>query len=225
MRRLFPATIALALMLTASGPLAAQELRLGLRGGITNSDASFEGAFLDNTASRTGFNVGVVLSALISQAVELQSGVILAKKGFDGSGGIGGTTELSQTYIEIPMLFGIRIPGRFSPHFLAGPILAIESGCSLTTEGPLPVTDVDCDEVNDGPRTKGADFGLLFQGGLEYDLGRINLTGDVSYHLGLTDIAEIGENVDELKNRVWYLSVGVMWPIGGSRVEETLPPN
>lgn len=225
MRRPIPAVVALALTLTTSGHLAAQELRLGVRGGLTNSDVNFAGSFVDNTSSSAGFNVGVVLSALISRAVELQSGVVLSRKGFDGSGGIAGNLELNSTYIEIPMLFGVRIPGRLSPHLLAGPILAIESGCSLTTQGPSPQTDVDCDEVTDGPQTKGADFGLLFQGGLEYDLGRINVTGDVSYNLGLTDIAEVADNVDEVKNRVWYFSVGFMWPIGGSRVEETLPVN
>ncbi len=204
----------LGLTLVVSAPLAAQELRVGARVGLNVTNADFEGAVVQETSARAGFRAGIHLSALISRVVELQTGGLISSKGFDGSGGLGGRVSVDQLYFEIPMLIAVRIPGRISPHFVTGPILGLEMSCRLTAEAPVPVTDESCDDVTGGLRTKGADFGILFGGGIEVDIGRVKLLGDVQYNLGLTDISEFSDNVDEIKNRAWYLTAGVMWPIG-----------
>ncbi len=218
MRRLSLPILGVLLSISAADVGRAQELAVGFRGGLDITSADFEGSLLESTSSRTGWSGGLVLSALITRTVELQTGGWISKKGFDGvdSSG-GGTTEVDQTYFEIPMLIGVRIPGKISPHLLAGPVLGLELSCNLTA--PNFPNGVNCDDPIDAPRTKGADFGILFGAGVEVSVGRVSLLADALYNLGLTDISEfsVGGQISSIKSRAFYLSFGVLWPIGGTR--------
>ena len=216
MRRLSLPILGVLLSISAADVGRAQELAVGFRGGLDITSAEFEGSLLESTSSRTGWSGGLVLSALISRTVELQTGGWISKKGFDGVDSSGGTTEVDQTYFEIPMLIGVRIPGKISPHLLTGPVLGLELSCNLTTPN---LDGVNCDDPIDAPRTKGADFGILFGAGVEASVGRVSLIADALYNLGLTNISEfsVGGQISSIKSRAFYLSVGVLWPVGGTR--------
>ena len=220
MRRLSLPILGVLLSISAVDVGRAQELAVGFRGGLAITSADFEGSLLESTSSRTGWSGGLVLSALITRTVELQTGGWISKKGFDGVDSSGGTTEVDQTYFEIPMLIGVRIPGKISPHLLTGPVLGLELSCNLTA--PNFPNGVNCDDPIDAPRTKGADFGILFGAGVEASVGRVSLIADALYNLGLTDISEfsVGGQISSIKSRAFYLSVGVLWPVGGTRGTE-----
>ncbi len=221
MRRLSLPILGVLLSISAADVGRAQELAVGFRGGRDITSADFEGSLLESTSSRTGWSGGLVLSALITRTVELQTGGWISKKGFDGVNSIGGTTEVDQTYFEIPMLIGVRIPGKISPHLLAGPVLGLELSCNLTA--PNFPNGVNCDDPIDAPRTKGADFGILFGAGVEASVGRVSLIADALFNYGLTDISELSPvlgSIDSIKSRAFYLSVGVLWPVGGTRGTE-----
>ena len=82
---------------------------------------------------------------------------------------------------------------------------------------------MNCDDPIDAPRTKGADFGILFGAGVETSLGRVSLIADALFNYGLTDISELSPvlgSIDSIKSRAFYLSVGVLWPVGGTRGTE-----
>ncbi len=223
MRRLTPVILGLILAPAIPQALSGQDLAIGVRGGLNISSASFEGSFVDNTSTRTGNHVGAAFQAKISGVVELQSGFWLTSKGFKGTGGTGGNVEVKESFFEIPMLFGLRIPGKISPHILTGPVLSIETSCKADADGTNPpIVDANCDDLTVGPRTKGADFGYLIGGGVELDIGRVNLLVDIMYNIGLTDVSEFNLEVSEIKNRSLYLSLGVLWPLGGSRIEDTV---
>lgn len=221
MRRLSLPILGVLLSISAADVGRAQELAVGFRGGLAITSADFEGSLLESTSSRTGWSGGLVLSALITRTVELQTGGWISKKGFDGVNSLGGTTEVDQTYFEIPMLIGVRIPGKISPHLLTGPVLGLELSCTLTSTPNIP-NGVNCDNPLDGPRTKGADFGILFGAGVEASVGRVSLIADALYNLGLTDISEfsVSGQVTSIKSRAFYLSFGVLWPVGGTRGTE-----
>ena len=220
MRRLSLPILGVLLSISAVDVGRAQELAVGFRGGLDITSADFEGSLLESTSSRTGLSGGLVLSALITRTVELQTGGWISKKGFDGVESSGGTTEVDQTYFEIPMLIGVRIPGKISPHLLTGPVLGIELSCNLTNIN-FP-NGVNCDNPSDGPRTKGADFGILFGAGVEASVGRVSLIADALYNRGLTDVSEfsVSGQVTSIKSRAFYLSFGVIWPVGGTRGTE-----
>ena len=221
MRRLSLPILGVLLSISAADVGRAQELAVGFRGGLAITSADFEGSLLESTSSRTGWSGGLVLSALITRTVELQTGGWISKKGFNGVDSSGGTTEVDQTYFEIPMLIGVRIPGKISPHLLAGPVLGLELSCNLTA--PNFANGVNCDDPIDAPRTKGADFGILFGAGVEASLGRVSLIADALFNYGLTDISELSPvlgSIDSIKSRAFYLSVGVLWPVGGTRGTE-----
>ncbi len=214
MRKLSVALLALFIAGAAPVTAQAQELAVGVTGGLIISDAEFEGSLLDDTSSQTNWNVGLVISALISKNVGLHSGVTRSKKGFDGQPG---SVSLDLTYFEIPILLALRIPGSISPHVLGGVFLSLESGCKISASSPT-IDNENCDDLSDNIRTKGADFGAVFGGGVELDVPIGALFFDVLYNIGLTDISEFSDNVDTIKNRSFYLQTGLLFPIGGERV-------
>lgn len=214
MRKLSVALLALFIAGTAPITARAQELAVGVTGGLIISDAEFEGSLLDETSSQTNWNVGLMISALISENVGLHSGVRRSKKGFDGQPG---SLSLDLTYFEIPILLALRIPGRISPHVFGGAFLSLESGCRISAATPT-IDDEDCDDVVASIRTRGADLGAVFGGGVELDAPMGTLFFDALYNIGLTDISEISDEVDGIKNRSLYLQTGFLFPIGGERV-------
>lgn len=207
MKQLTLAILAASLLLAA--PAQAQRLHFGLRGGVNRAGAEAEGtAFESDTGTETGFHLGVIALADISDWLALQTEFLYSKKGFaEGDGGI----ALDLTYFEIPVLAVVKLPLPLSPRLFSGPVLGLESGCDVTFEGET----TDCESARQGaPRTRGADSGIIFGAGLSFDFGPGMLNGDIRYNHGLTDISETSETIDSIKTRTWYVSAAYLITLG-----------
>jgi len=111
----------------------------------------------------------------------------------------------------MPLLAVIKIPTRFSPHLYVGPVVALESGCRVTT---LNEGEVDCEETEEGPRPRGSDSGIIFGGGVTVPFGPGSLLLDALYNLGFTNLSATSETVESVKTRTLYLSAGFLIPFG-----------
>lgn len=190
-----------------AGPAQAQQLAFGARAGMTRSSSTVEGDLV--AGSTTGYHVGMVGTVGISSWFGIQTELIYARKGFEDDD-IG--AELELTYFEVPVLTRLTLPTPLSPHLLAGVVLSLESGCTFRSD---TVDEVDCEVGgSEVPSTKGADFGLEIGGGVALDLGRGDLTLDILYNHGLTDLSQTGGVLDNFKNRTLYFSVGYLYPLG-----------
>jgi len=214
MRR-FTVLLVAALLVLAADSALAQKLTWGVRGGLNLATSNVQGeAFDQDVGTRNGFHAGILGEVEISKNFGIQTNVLYTQKGFGaGSGDI----ALSADYIMIPIIFVLKLPGTISPHLYAGAELSLESSCKASA-GSL--SNVSCDDVraetSDFPRTKGADSGLLFGIGVDWDIGFGILIIDAMYDYGLTNIAEVSESIDHIKTRTIMLSLGMKWGIGES---------
>jgi len=214
MRR-FTLLLVAALLVTAADSALAQKLTWGVRGGLNIATADVKGELFDqDVGTRTGFHAGLLGEVEISKNFGIQTDVLYTQKGF-GKGN--GDVALSTDYVMIPIIAVIEIPGTISPHLYAGAELSLETSCKVSS-GDL--NDISCDDVrastSDFPRTKGADSGLIFGLGVDWDVSFGILVIDVMYDYGLTNIAEISEEIDYIKTRTLMLSLGMKWGIGSS---------
>jgi hypothetical protein len=212
--RLSTPALAIAL-LSAAAPSYAQQLSVGVRGGLNFATADAEGsAFSQDVGSRSGFHTGILGVVDISKNFALQTEVIYSQKGF-GTGN--GSFDLSVDYIEFPVLAVIKIPGNISPHLYVGPVLGLESGCRVSSGS---VEDVDCEaaitETLGTPRTRGADSGIMLGAGVTLDVGFGALLLDALYSYGLTDISEPTDQIESIQTRTFYLSAGFIRSIGAT---------
>jgi hypothetical protein len=175
--------------------------------------ADVQGDLFDqDVGTRNGFHAGILGDVEISKNFALQIDAIYTQKGF-GKGS--GDVALSADYIMIPILAVIKLPGKVSPHLYAGPELSLETSCKVSGSG---LDNISCDDAradnSDFPRTKGADSGILFGLGVDWDIGFGILVIDAMYDYGLTNIAEISDEIDSIKTRTFMLSLGMKWGIG-----------
>ncbi len=196
-------------LLVAAAPAQAQQLQLGMRAGVNSASSDTEGsAFTEQPGTETAYHFGALARVDISNWFSLQTEVRYSRKGFaEGDGDV----ALKVNYFEIPVLAVIRLPTTLSPHLYLGPVLSLESRCTVLFEGE----QTDCEEAREAaPRTKGADSGILFGGGIAVDFGPGSVIADLMYNHGLSDISERSDNVDSIKTRTWYFSAGYMLTLG-----------
>jgi hypothetical protein len=203
-----------AALLLAAQPVYAQALSFGVRGGLNYATADVKGEdFPDAVGYRTGFHAGILGSVEIAKNFALQTEFMYSQKGFSKGDG---DVALKLNYLEIPVMAVIKFPAKISPHIYLGVVLGLETGCKVSSGD---IENVDCDAAIqqnlDTPRTKGADSGLMFGGGVIFDLGSGGILLDAIFNYGLTDISEPGGGVDDMKTRTFYLSAGYVLPIGG----------
>lgn len=211
--KMFIGVLGAVLTVSLVQPLQAQRIALGARGGVTVASADVEGSiFGGDVGTTTGFHGGPLVNVEISRFFAMQTQFLFSQKGFDRGDG---EVSIDVSYLEIPVLATIQIPlGRISPHMYLGPVLGLENNCTGTT--PMGGEE-NCEDAIRAPQTKGADFGIMAGGGLEVQgFGPGSVLLDVLYNYGLTDIAQFSDDVDSVKLRTIYLSLGYVFPIGQS---------
>jgi hypothetical protein len=213
MRR-FTLLLVAALLVTAADSALAQKLTWGVRGGLNIATGDVQGeAFDQDVGTRNGFHAGLLGDIEVSKNFGIQMDALYTQKGF-GKGN--GDIALSTSYVMIPILFVAKLPGTVSPHLYLGPELSLETSCNASIAG---LDDISCDDVraetSDFPRTKGADSGIIFGLGIDWEVGFGILVIDAMYDYGLTNIAEVSEEIDHIKTRTFMLSLGLKWGIGG----------
>jgi hypothetical protein len=94
------------------------------------------------------------------------------------------------------------------PVLFAGPQLAFEARCKVTTEAGS--FDCDSEELDDPLETNNFEFGFVFGGGFEFLLNRWIMQADARYNLGLTNLnGGTDASVVNVENRGWSFTFGL----------------
>ena len=198
--------MALPLALLIATPLQAQTT-LGVKGGINIATVDTNVSDIsDLVDSKTGFVGGGFVTLGLGSLFALQPELLYSQKGFQVEE-FGETVKLNTNYIEIPVLLKAQFDlAMLRPAVYAGPVLSFETGCSLSA---LEVS-VDCDdELADVGERKKNEWGAVFGANVDLILGSITLILDGRYQLGLTNLADVPDSDDSVKNNVWQIMAGV----------------
>lgn len=207
------AVLTLAVFAAAPESALAQEIRLGVKGGVNIADVG--GDIGEELESRTTFAVGGVGSIAVAPGFAIQPEVLYTQKGgHDEEDDL----DVKLAYIQVPVLATYTIPieeSRIAPRLFAGPAVAFKLSCDLSNGG-----EVDCDDAleEEGLEVKSVDFGVVFGGGVDVAVGRGAATAEVRYDLSLTDLTDTitdGLEAADGGNRVIQFLVGYMIPVGG----------
>jgi len=191
------------LIFSAAGSYA-QDVGMGIEGGINLANLNITPAF--NTNSRTGFMVGGFADIGVSRVISIKPSVRYIVKGYTVQGQ---NFSYSQTYnyIEIPMLIKAKLPINYvKPYIEAGPTLGIQLSASSELQANQQVTDTD-----QGAYFSTIDFGLYFGSGAEYRVAHnIDLFTGFGYSLGLTNISK---TTTSAKTNGFQMTAGVKFGI------------
>ncbi len=208
MKRLSVTMFAIVVMFTLfSASVAAQGLTgKGLKAGL--NIANLRGDDMEDWDSKMGFSAGGFITYSINDMFAIQPEVLFTMKGAKYEKELYGETlkqTISLNYLEIPVLAKLSMPtqGSVKPNLFVGPSLAILLSAKVEWE-----YGVESDELDMKDDTKSIDLGLVFGGGVDFDLGpdKGKLSAEARYTLGLATVDD-GEEVD-MKNSVISLMVG-----------------
>jgi hypothetical protein len=211
--------IACSIALAPAGAWA-QEVTLGVKGGLNSSNLSVDDADDPDFGfdSQTDFLVGAFAQFAFGQHFAVQPEVFYSQKGARSRDEDPATT-LNLNYIEIPLLLMARLASRESPMYpilYAGPSVAFETRCQVTgQEGGVSVS-FDCDDPHlDGElQTAKTDFGLVFGGGFEILYSKLTIQLDARYNLGLTNLNDSEDSAEaSVKSRTWSFMLGLGIPV------------
>lgn len=182
----------LGMLLVASPPAFALEdspLSFGPKLGVSFTE--FRG--VDFSEFKTGFCGGAFAAYVINDWFTGQVELLYSMKGekhsflqlFTEDHGI------SLDYIEIPVLAMLTIPtkSRFTPNIFLGPTI----GFNVRAEGFRGEESEDIKDI-----VNVFEAGIAFGGGLNIGVGPGDLTFDVRYVMGLTDIFDLPDDVGEI---------------------------
>lgn len=116
--------------------------------------------------------------------------------------------EYKLSYLKTPLLLKASVPiSSFRPNVFAGPYASFKLDETYTYTDLL--TGVSVEESNN---TKSIDYGIVFGGGIDFDLGSVLLTSDVRYDLGLQELEDVEEPKD-VRNGDFSVNVGVAFKL------------
>jgi hypothetical protein len=195
---------ALAFLIIAAGPAAAQGPAFGVLAGITSSKVAVSGDGATLTFdSRIGFSGGVSMQLPLSTMLDLEVDALYAQKGFKISAG-DDSAELKLGYIEFPVMLRYAIgTASARPFLLAGGSLAFEAGCDVSGTSEGITAETSCEDLLEETQ-KSTEMNLVFGGGVAFD--RLSITA--RYALGMTDIFDDDDTTVDAKNRAIFLLVG-----------------
>ncbi len=164
--------------------------------------------------NRTAFIGGGFLTYALMNMLVVQPEVLFSMKGYKWEHG-GSKWTGKYNYLEIPILFKYQIPmeGSIRPNLFAGPapafLLSAEEEWEYSDHNGIGFTNGDdhsgTTDVKDD--TNSFDFGLIFGGGVDIDMGSGMLVFDVRYNLGLTKI-DSRDDPNDIKNQVISIVAG-----------------
>ena len=204
-----------ALALLVAAPLAAQGTpaaaaapartpSFGVIAGVNLANIRGDGADGD---ARTGLVVGVTARIPFAANLAFQPELHFSQKGSRfRDEDFSGTLALSYAELPLHLRYEVPVSGGVRPYLLAGPTLALRTGCSVSGGG----ISVDCDEIEDfigseGDGFKRVDFGLSIGGGVDFPIGGRTGTVMARYGYGLADLAD----ATTAGNRVIQFGVGL----------------
>jgi len=204
--------IFLILIMTATLVKAQSELRFGPTVGINFATIGGKDAnqLVNNLSSKTGLYIGGFMNYQFSDMFALQPEIAYSMKGATAADqGVNYTFTLN--YIEVPVLLKFYIPiagaSNIKPSLYAGPDFAFNVASSV--EGSANGQTQTLDQSSN---TKGFDFGLVFGGGIGFNVGTGLLDFSLRYTLGMTSFDNSGSNLT-LTNGVFSINAGYAFSI------------
>jgi hypothetical protein len=190
------------LALVCAGPVAAQGVSVGVRGGLNLADVSFDGDDPSpSLGSRTGLVAGAFVTVPLFRGFALQPEVLYSSKGAKlDDEGIQSTLMLD--YVEVPVLGRMSgnafRGGRF--YVVAGPSVGVRVRAKSKT-----VFSGSTEEFDISGEIERLDIGVTAGAGLQF--GALVIDGRFTY--GLSDIDSDKTDAVEVTNRVLSLSAGL----------------
>lgn len=157
----------------------AQDRRFGIKGGATAYNLTTEfGNFESTTDRKIGFEAGVFGDFPISEIFSIQLEAVYTQKGGEGGDEVFGTTSITLSYVDVPLLFKITAPldGTLNPYIFGGGYAGylIDASIDITGEGNQDVAEF-VEDIN---------YGLKL--GLGVNIGRFVI--DARYDIGLAHL-------------------------------------
>ena len=194
MRYRYGAAIIVALIACAWANADAGKISYGAKVGIIMSNLTeTPESWDDATSYKTGFTGGVFMNYAINERFSLEPEMLYTMKGvksnlYDGIVSVDVTASFD--YFELPLLAVYTLPGtkKLKPRVYAGPSFAYTLSSELEVSAWLINADVDISSL-----TQTTDFGVVAGAGFDYALGKGNLTFDVRYQRGFTNVIMTGD--------------------------------
>lgn len=166
-----------------------QEFKFGVKGGL---NVAYLGGDATDIDRRIGFHAGGFVSVPVLAKFKVQPEIIYSQQG--AQSGIG-SDELKYEYLNIPAIVKFMLTKNFN--IQAGPQL----GILLSAK-----EEANSEEIDVKDSLKSTDLGIGF--GLGYETND-NVMIDVRYNLGISDIADDGNNDFFMPNQVIQVSLGI----------------
>ncbi|MFW6084027.1 MAG: outer membrane beta-barrel protein [Gemmatimonadota bacterium] len=196
------AKLALLLVCSTAGSLQAQGT-FGARIGTSVATLDTDAESILDEGNRSGPVFGVFYNrgpGTFGYQIE----VLYAKRGTELAGG--GALDLS--YVQLPALLKVGVPvGLFRPGVFGGIALAVNVDCEVAENGGAGCDDISGFEVDD------VDWNAVAGVDLELSLAAASLWADARYYVGLSDVGEFQDVLDDVTNRSWELTAGVGIPL------------
>ena len=192
------AVILLALLVAFAAPAAAQSGTVfGAKVGINFATLNVDSDAGVDTSNKTGLMAGVFMGIPVNSRFSFQPEVLYSQQGAELEDEFGNEGTLKFDYINVPLLANINLstgPNAFS--FLVGPQIGFRTGAKASAD------DEDTDLKDE---TESTDFGLV----LGVAATMRNFVIDARYTHGLRNINADDSEDEDLKNRVFTVSVGL----------------
>jgi len=201
--------------LAAPGHGSAQTLYVG--GGL--SAATWGGSDADDLgvdkSSRKGLRFGAVFSMPVANRIAISPGAFYVQKGVSLSDA-GDEATFKQDYFEIPVLASITLTGpdsRVGFGLNVGPALSFETGCKLEGTSGTTTASVDCDTAGAEER-QALDVGGMAGVSVSFPVNSMLILVTGAANVGMRSI-DTSSPPDDIKNRAFYLSAFLGFPLGG----------
>jgi hypothetical protein len=192
--------VSLAVLFTAALLPQTASAAVGVKGGYGLSKLSFTGGDvppLVNLKTPVGgifFGFGMGPFSIQPEVLYVRIGARMEE----------GEYWLEERYdcIQVPLLLKVNVmPGPVSPMIYGGPYGAYR----------LTAKEVDSDGYSEDFKDDSVtfDYGIVFGGGIDFNLAAIKLTAEARYNLGLANLAKDPDPGFSVKNRTLMFLVGI----------------
>jgi hypothetical protein len=107
--------------------------------------------------------------------------------------------------IQVPLLLKVNVmPGPVSPMIYGGPY-----GAYRLTAKEVAYIDGENESYDVKDETVSFDYGIVFGGGLDFNMAAVKLSAEVRYNLGLANLAKDAEPGFSIKNKTLMFLVGI----------------
>lgn len=200
--------VAIAVGALAAPTAASAQLRFGVRAGANFATVTGDDADGDDVDTRTGLVAGGFVEAPLADIIGLQVGALYSQKGFKPDV-IGSSAAIKIDYLDVPALLVVTVPATESVGvgLYLGPTFSFRVKC----EGTFAGFSGDCDDQGIETFDLGGEVGA----GLRFGMGRSTFLLDGFYNFGLGSIDDDPSDPLDIKNQVFSVSAGLIFPVGG----------